>query len=410
MELRPAERADVRPLATLWTQAFPDARTVGDRMRQIEAGLPFGGIESAWVAEDEGRILGAFRAYRFEEHIGGAVLPMLGLAAVATSPTARRRGVGRALCRHAMRVGRERGDIVSVLYPFRPDFYRTLGWGLVGEMHAHRFAPAALPLHDEAAAVRPADPDDRNAIASCYARVAERSNGPIVRDARAWSHRLDVPGTYPFVFDDGGVRGYAIVRFGRGIRPGDGKLHVLELVAEDEEARRGLFGWLASQRDQFGEIRYDALPTERLDLILSDPRPPRFRPARSLWYPTARRIRGPMLRVLDVPAALEARPHWGDVLGIGLTLEIEVLDDDIPGNRGPWALSVEEHGARVHSGPASGWDARLVVDAATFAQLYAGELSPSTAVRLGLARAEGAVAALDRIFHLREPFWLLDEF
>ena len=117
-----------------------------------------------------------------------------------------------------------------------------------------------------------------------------------------------------------------------------------------------------------------------------------------------------MLRVLDVPAALEARPHWGDVLGIGLTLEIEVLDDDIPGNRGPWALSVEEHGARVHSGPASGWDARLVVDAATFAQLYAGELSPSTAVRLGLARAEGAVAALDRIFHLREPFWLLDEF
>src|SRR5690606_39293364 len=100
----------------------------------VETGIPYGGIETAVVAEEHGRIIGAFRAYRMSEHLGGTTVPMLGLAAVATAPEARRRGVGRALCREAIRLGRERGDVVSVLFPARPAFYRALGWGLVGEL------------------------------------------------------------------------------------------------------------------------------------------------------------------------------------------------------------------------------------------------------------------------------------
>src|SRR5690606_42029006 len=86
------------------------------------------------LAGEHGRVIGACRAYRRSEHLGGPTVPMLGLAAVATAPNARRRGVGRALCREAIRLGRERGDVVSVLYPARPAFYRALGWGLVGEL------------------------------------------------------------------------------------------------------------------------------------------------------------------------------------------------------------------------------------------------------------------------------------
>lgn len=69
MKMRQAERSDIRTLATLWTQAFPDRRTVSDRVRQLEAGVPYGGIETAWIAEEAGQILGAFRAYRFTEYV-----------------------------------------------------------------------------------------------------------------------------------------------------------------------------------------------------------------------------------------------------------------------------------------------------------------------------------------------------
>ncbi len=409
MKMRQAERSDIRTLATLWTQAFPDRRTVSDRVRQLEAGVPYGGIETAWIAEEAGQILGAFRAYRFTEYVAGATLPMLGLAAVATAPGARRRGVGRALCRHAIRVGRERGDVVSVLYPFRPAFYRAVGWGLVGELHTYRFVPDALPVYDEVAGVRPAGPNDRDAIIACYARVAARSNGPVAREARVWPQHLDAEGIYAFVFADGEVQGYVLVHFGRSRRPGGGTLQVRELIAENETARRGLLGWIATQRDQFAVVRYDARPSERLELILSDQRPPGFKTARALWYATAIRIRGPMLRVLDVPAALAAR-SWRSA-GSGTALSIEVIDDEVPDNHGPWTLTIEDGGAEVRaqrSGDVVA--ARLVVDAPTFAQLYTGELNPGDAARLGLARVEGDVEALDRAFRVDESFWLLDEF
>ncbi|HEX7120691.1 MAG TPA: GNAT family N-acetyltransferase [Longimicrobiales bacterium] len=410
MQIRNAEPSDAQALAALWTVAFPGRRTAADRVRQLETGIPYGGIESAYIAEERGRLIGAFRAYRLTEWIAGSPLPMLGLAAVATAPDARRRGVGRALCRHAIRLGRGRGDVVSVLYPFRPSFYHGLGWGLVGELHAYRFAPDALPEHVEAAGVRPAGAGDRDEITACYARVAERSNGPIDRDARAWAHHLDPPGVYAFVFEDDVVRGYLTAHFARRRDARGATLRVRELVAEDETARRGLLGWISAQRDAFREVRYDARPDERLDLLLSDPRPPRHGAVRPLWFPVAGRTRGPMLRVLDVPAALAARRHWGGPPGVGLTLEIEVEDEEAPGNRGPWEVAIEERGARVHPRRGGGYDARLAIGAAAFAQVYAGELTPRDAARLGLARIDGAADALERAFRLPMPFWLGDEF
>lgn len=411
MALRPAQPDDVRPLAELWALAFPGEHSVADRVRILEQGGPYGGLETAWVEEEGGRIVGAFRALRLTEYLAGTPLPMLGLASVAVSPSARRRGLGRRLCRHALRVGRERGDVVSILFPFRPAFYHALGWGLVGELHRYLFRPESLTQFGDPNDVRIAGPEDRTSIAECYARVAPRSNGPIQRSERAWANHLDARGVHAFVYDDGGgVRGYLLAGYGRSRAPEQRVLHIRELIAEDDAAYRGLLGWIAAQRDQWRRVRYDARRDESFGHRLSDPRPPGFRPARALYFPTARLLRGPMLRVLDVPAALSARTGWGGEPGIALTLEIEVHDPELPENRGPWHLSIEEHGARVHPRGGTGADARLATDAATFAQIYAGELLPTTAARLGLAEIQGVPEALDRAFRVSQPFWLLDEF
>ena len=102
MEIRPAQKKDIRPLAELWAQAFPGERTVEQRIRQLEAGGVYGGIETAWIAGDAGHAEGAFRAYRLEQHMHGAVIPMMGLAAVAVAAHARRKGLGAELCRVAL--------------------------------------------------------------------------------------------------------------------------------------------------------------------------------------------------------------------------------------------------------------------------------------------------------------------
>ncbi|MGH7476791.1 MAG: GNAT family N-acetyltransferase [Longimicrobiales bacterium] len=409
--LRQATRRDARALAELWVRAFPDERTVDDRVRQLESRALYGGIDDCWMLERAGHLVAGCRLYPFRQFLAGAELPMLGLGAVAVAPQARRQGIGAALCRDALRIGRERGDVVSALYPFRPDFYRALGWGYVGTLLGFRFAARALESDAElVAGVRLAGQDDRPAIERCFARVAERSHGPIRRPAGAWDAHLAAPTDVVLHEDAGTLRGYLLVQRGRQRVAADRTLTVRELVAEGAVAYRALLGWIGAQADQWPQITYEARPDECFDLRLRDPRPPRFRPSRRrLWDPVARALRGPMLRVLDVPRALESRA-WGAAPDSGFRARIEVRDRELPENAGPWAVEVGAGVARVVQGPCDAADASLIVEPATFAQIWAGEMAPSTACRLGSAQVEDPERLLDAAFAVSQSFWLPDAF
>jgi predicted acetyltransferase len=404
--IRPADHGDIPSLASLWARAFPGEQTVDERIRQLETGGVFGGIESSWLAERGGRIVGAFRAYALTQHMHGVPCRMMGLASVAVDETARRRGVGRELCEHAIRIARERGDVLSMLYPFRPAFYHALGWALAGEMHAYRFRPEYVVDPGGAQRVRRALPDDSAGIAACYGRVAATSNGMISRTPRIWRSHLDVAATHSYVTGSDGVNGYAIVRFGRSSSPDEKPLFVRELVAEDHDAYDALLSWIAAQRDAWRLVHYEASPDERFLHRLSDPRVPGHHPARYLWAPVARVIRGPMLRLLDVRAALEQRSRWSGVAPVRFTLD--VVDEVVPENHGAWAVDFD--GRRVTVARAAAARPLLRLPVTTLAQIFCGEISVSEALMLGLAEADGDVSAIDALFRVTSCFRLLDEF
>lgn len=437
MDIRFARTEDVEEIALLWSEAFPGRRTLADRVRMLETGGRYGGLETVLVARDpDGRLAGACKAYRMTQYLAGAALPMMGLAAVAVAPYARRRGLGARLCTVALEEARARGDVLSTLYPFRPSYYERLGWGLVGRLLRHRVRTDALPRYEEAGDVRPARfPADAEAIAACYARVAARSNGPIARDRRIWAYRITGQelGVRPVeedrafeggagknrvvVFDRGGIRGYAIVRQAPARSPEQGSLHVRELIAEGEGAYRGLIGHFAAQRDQWPLTLHYARPDELFADRLEDPRPPRYTASRSLYFPTGRVVQGPMLRILDAGAALASRPLFPGGTGREATLAVTASDPQLPANDGTWHLRVGgAAGAaaitveRLAPGAAAPSDARMETDSPTLARILAGEVTPSGAARMGRARVEGRGELLDGAFAVREPFWLLDEF
>jgi predicted acetyltransferase len=405
--LRQAGRRDIRRLAELWTHAFPGERTVEQRVRQLEEGGVYGGIEQAWYIERQGRIAGAFRGYALTQYLHGAPVPMLGLAAVAVAADARRSGLGGRLCAAAVRIGRERGDLVSVLYPFRPDFYHRLGWGLVGSLHAHRFAPESLPVQVGHPRVYLAPGGLLPAVFECYDAVARSSHGLLQRTPAVWRQHLAREVHHIHALQDGAeVRGYVMVAYGPGPVPDRKTLVVQELIARDDDARAELLSWISLQRDSWRVVAYDALPEERFDLLLAEPRPYGYRPRRTLWAPTARIIRGPMLRLLDVPGALEARSAWPEAAPLRFTLTVR--DPLLPENEGPWQVDFD--GRQVRCTRAGAAPVELHTDAATLAQIHAGELRVSEAARFGRAEVRGPAAPLDALFQAGRTLRLLDEF
>ena len=322
--LQAAAPDDVDELASLWAGAFP-SRGVLERTRELREGLTYGTLADCWVVRD-GRsrlVAGALRTYRLSLHARGRVWPTMGLAAVAVAPDHRRRGLGRRMCVHALQIARERGCVLSALYPFRTSFYTGLGYAMVGTLLRHRFAPADLALYPGWDRVtRARGPGDVRAI---YEQAARASTGLIDRPDAAWRFLTDARVTAYVHYDpDGRPSGYVVARVQRA-RLAE-RMRIVELVALDGSAYEALLGWIAAQRDQFTEVVYDALPGERFDRRLRNARRVGSGRPRGLWMDTAALLRGPMLRLLN-PGVVQSDD---DAAGFAL------VDEDLPENTGFW--------------------------------------------------------------------------
>jgi predicted acetyltransferase len=340
--LQPAGEDHIPAMAALWAEAFPE-KPVERRDRELREGLVFGDLSDCWIVEHEGRIAGALRTYRLTTHLWGHTLPTMGLAGVAVAPDFRRRGIGRRMCVEALKMARDRGDVLSALYPFRTSFYRDLGYVLGGEFHRYRFQPAELGMYPGWDRVERAPDTGRAEAREIYEQVAGRSNGLLTRTERMWSF-LNRQGTYLYLHRNprGVPTGYIVVR-GRGGAPERSRLRVLELVAQDREAYLGLLGWLSVQRDQWGRITYDALPGEKFHRRLAHPRTASSAMTRGLWFHSAAVLRGPMFRIVNLESVLSRDGDAGPPpMGTPDAWQgpMQVRDTVLPGNQGQWADGV----------------------------------------------------------------------
>jgi hypothetical protein len=125
----------------------------------------------------------------------------------------------------------------------------------------------------------------------------------------------------------------------------------------------------------------------------AEPRPPGFHNMRSLWAPVGRIVRGPMLRLLDVPRALEQRLRWGPAAPLQFGLDI--TDTVVPENNGAFKVEFDGSSATVRRGAAR---PLLRMPVAVLAQIHAGELTVPEAMRLGLATGEGDTTSVAALF------------
>jgi predicted acetyltransferase len=372
-------------LARLWATAFAGSRSAADRAAELETGTgKYGGLESCWVGELEGRRVGALRSYRMEMYLWGEPVPVQGLAALATMPDARRQGIGAHLCREGMSVGREAGLELSVLYPYRADFYRRQGYTLAGELHRYVLPPAEFPRFPEGRAARVVAPARATELLPpFYEALRPRVQGLIRRGSGLWSFLDPAPVDPPLVVvvpgpSEEGIRGYLVADLEPNSVPARATLRVREALAADLSAHRALLGWISLQRDQWGRVLYDALPGEHLERLLGHPRRDRSRGARGggLWFPSATLLRGPMLRVLNVEAILGRA-------GLQAGASVAVHDAALSANSGVWR---GERGGRVVRQPLSS-------DGAAAARSPVGSPDPDSAASAALP-----VAVLTELF------------
>ncbi|QOS12481.1 GNAT family acetyltransferase [Haloferax gibbonsii] len=333
--------------------------------------------------------------YDFTARVRGEWHPLPGISAVASPPEARRRGHVGAMLDDLLAEFRDTGRYLSALWPFEYDFYRRFGWAT-----ANNYAKTTVPPDElGAVAADPAgefvrlDADDWARVKDVYATAAtedlavDRSEGWIRhRLFRGWDGD-------PFVYGwerDGDLRGYVVYDVS-----GDWEsrtLSVNELVAVDAEARAQLFRFLRDHDSQVDEV---VLSSERESTRLID----------GLTDPRAATVEikpGPMVRIVDVPAALEAVSFPGDA---ACDLVLAVADDRCDWNDGSFRVVVGDGEARVEP-DGDDADPDATVEIGALSQLLVGARSVESLARtdrLSVAREEAA-DALASVFSARDPY------
>lgn len=404
---RTARSGDLPVLAGLATHSFP----IVDRSRvEWEASLGRYGAEAGLVGELDGRIAAFCLLLPLRQYVAGKPLACMGLSAVAIDPTYRRRGIAGELVREALRRARDRGHLCSALYPFKTAFYQRLGYGMAGRVEQYELPPEAFPDSPERKRVQLVDdPTHEQALREVYDSWAPGQNGQLARGELEWA-RVWEGGREAVLYRSAGgeAQGYAIFRYPAPGSQRPRSLDVDEIIWLGLEARNGLLGWLGSLGDQWPGILYRAHPEDGFAETLSELRHPLGGvPVWNFWFAPSATLMGPMFRLLDVPGAVAQRSV---APAARLTLSLAVDDPDLPENRGPWKLEIED-GTIAVSRVRDPLEHHLEIGIEDLSRVYVGAVPLSHLANAGRIRGfdDHTRKQLDDALRTRAP-WTFDRF
>ncbi len=350
-------------------------------------------LDRVLVAYDKGTPVAALSTVGFGQFYGGVPVAMGGVFGVAVEPAYRGHGLARELILTALGQMRQRGDVISSLYPATTALYRRMGWEIAGTYNAGTLklrALHALPRSDMP--IRRGSMEDLHLLSACYTRAAATEPGWLTRYEPWWRRllaKLSQEEHHLYVAEaDAGVEGYVLYHRVSGQPP---RLEVHELVATSPRAYLTLWSFLGQHASIFPEATFRMAPEEPLLLMLPEQDVVALNPTK--W----------MTRVVDAPAAISARAFPSRP---GLRVTLDLRDDIAPWNQGRWVLEVSGGKGTL----TRGGDGRVRLGIGALSSLYTGWASAHGLARVGLLEGPTEdLAALDTAFAGRTP-WMLDFF
>lgn len=376
------------PLTRYAFQPSPTADDLDAVRRRIDTGR-----RRVHVLFDGDEPRAAAAAIEMTQNVRGRLLPMGGVAGVASHPATRRRGHARRLLTHVVADMRAQGQVVSALYPFRASFYQKFGYIGIGPERR-----ASLPPADLAPLLRlnlPGDltlhpyPEVAGQVRALTEAAQRDTHGMALRadpglaEARLADDQWAVLATL-----DGEPAGYLSYRItGYG-----GELTVSRWSYRNPAVRALLLSWLARHTDQVATVSLPLNATERPATWVPDAAL-RVESQMSPMHAPA-----PMARILSVPGLA------GITVGDG---EITVaLDDELIGGR--YTLHGADGTLSVVESPTTEPTAELTGHG--LAGMVYGVLDPAELPLRGFGAVSPTAADSLRALFPLDPPYLLESF
>lgn len=351
------------------------------------------GLENFRIIRQGGQLMGGLAIYHMGQYYGLESVPMGGIAAVGIAPEYRGTGAAIALMQHAVKELYAKGLPISALYPATQRLYRKAGYEQGGIYCSWEIPTETIQLKDSNLPIKSVVSISHEAFQDLYHQQAKVNNGNLDRNQAIWDEAIKPQNEETFyaylIGKETQPEGYII--FTQYQEDNNNLILIKDWVVLTAAAGKSLWTFLAGHRSQITKVRWRSSPVDPLTLLL----PEQTAKIRSLerW----------MLRVIDVPKALEKR---GYPLGVETELHLQVVDELLPENNGKFVLKVAKGRGEV----VKGGKGELQLDVRGLAPLYTGLFAPHQLQLAGkLEATETALSVATSIFAGSQP-WLPDFF
>ena len=397
IEIRFVGEDEHEPLIKSVSQGFGTPMDDDDILAAFKRPLKNGRSVAGYDGSD---IVGGFTVFPLDMNVPeGRRVHTAVVSNVAVLPTHRRRGILTRMMDCQMRAARERGESVAILGASESIIYGRYGYGIAAQherwgidrVHtAMQFAPTPT------GSLRFINMDgDKEAAQSTLMDVATRAcaDRPAFVPLREehWGFfmadlELERNGASAMSFvlyeEDGQANGYVIYRLR------ERTVIVIDLMAVTETAYTALWQFCFGI-DLRNRIESHSRPVDDpLPWMLADPRRLERAPYDGMW-----------LRIVDAPAALEARDY-----AVEGRVVFDVVDDFCTWNSGRFALEAGQGGATCKPTTAA---ADVTLPAASLAAIYMGGAELSVLARASRAEvaSPGVAHKVDAMFKTRLRAW-----
>ncbi len=351
-------------------------------------------IDRTFAAFDGEDIIGTGGAFSFQLTVpGAATVGMGGTTIITTQPTHRRRGVLRSMMDYHLDEVAGQDEPLAGLWASESAIYSRFGFGIATERIEMKMDAPMISFREhrglgsvkllEAEAAEPVMRELYEAVRLSRPGMLSRSD-TIWRHSVMWdpSHRRRSRSArrYAVAYDGEDPVGYATYRQKEKWEDfPEGEISVIEIIATTDEAHEALWHYLTTI-DLFPKVVWWNAPIDDpLPERVTYPRRVRRKVEDSLW-----------LRILDVPAALEARRYEMDG-----TATFAVADEYRPDTAGTYRLEVSDGVAQCRRVAA---EPEVEFDVDTLGSVYLG--APFLLSLAAAGRVRGAPEAVRRMHRM----------
>lgn len=402
MIIREIKADDFQEFAILHHNAYPGFPISQQQMIEaLEKSLERDDVQTLVAVADNGQVVGGLKLYDFTIYQNYNELKMAGIGGVCVGLDAKKQGVAKNLILDSLKRMQDRDIPVSILYPFRHDFYQKMGWGQVGELKEFKFAPAYLQLYPERKNVRTYREGDLDGIKKCYTKFARAGNCLVKRTDTHWQRKLINKNI--FVYEEAGeIQGYMQIGFEKNDSFLDNNMIIHEMIYLTQKAYFGLLGFIASQFDQISSVYYYTKRNDPFHHLLSEPRRENIL-FNQLYHYSQRLGISWMFRVINIEKALLSRQNYN---AANLSVTFIINDSFLPDNSDRYTLILKDGKPEVIKDKASSY--HIKTDISTFSQIFANYLSLNDAIQLGKINVSdpAIVSPLMQALSLSEPYML----